>query len=142
MIRSTTPQPMAIPSIHDRVIEIATTRFPQNDLLRALDLGAGEGALSLRLKEAGFAVEAGDLFPDQFRCQGIRCERVDLHERLPFRDEQFDLVAAVEVVEHLESQLSLFNEVQRILKPGGIFIFTTPNIASRTWCAAESGVSP
>jgi SAM-dependent methyltransferase len=130
LITPTTPQPMAIPDIHDSVIDIVAAHLPQTSETRVLDVGAGEGALSLRLKDSGYFVEACDLFPEFFRCPDVHCRRADLHQRLPFDDNQFDLVVAVEVVEHLESQLVLFNEVRRILRSGGIFVFTTPNIAS------------
>ena len=46
---------------------------------------------------------------------------------LPFRDSYFNLVTANMVVEHLESPEWQFKEVGRILKPGGLFIFHTPN---------------
>lgn len=46
---------------------------------------------------------------------------------LPFADSSFDLVTANMVVEHLAAPDRQFQEVSRILKPGGIFIFHTPN---------------
>jgi ubiquinone/menaquinone biosynthesis C-methylase UbiE len=46
---------------------------------------------------------------------------------LPFRHSSFDLVTANMVVEHLEAPDAQFQEVNRILKPGGLFIFHTPN---------------
>ena len=46
---------------------------------------------------------------------------------LPFRHSSFDLVTANMVVEHLEDPDTQFQEVNRILKPGGLFIFHTPN---------------
>jgi SAM-dependent methyltransferase len=47
---------------------------------------------------------------------------------LPFRDRYFDLVTANMVVEHLDDPLKQFAEISRVLKPGGIFVFHTPNI--------------
>ena len=47
--------------------------------------------------------------------------------RLPFREESFDLVTANMVVEHLDDPATQFQEINRILKPGGVFIFHTPN---------------
>lgn len=46
---------------------------------------------------------------------------------LPFRDESFDLVTANMVVEHVEDPRGLLREVRRILAPGGVFLFHTPN---------------
>jgi ubiquinone/menaquinone biosynthesis C-methylase UbiE len=46
---------------------------------------------------------------------------------LPFADESFELVTANMVVEHLDKPAAQFAEVKRVLKPGGHFIFHTPN---------------
>jgi SAM-dependent methyltransferase len=42
-------------------------------------------------------------------------------------DAAFDLVVAVEVLEHVEEDEKFVSEVARVLKPGGIFLMTTPN---------------
>ena len=49
---------------------------------------------------------------------------------LPFVDDSFDLVTANMVVEHLASPETQFKEVHRVLSPGGMFIFHTPNALS------------
>lgn len=46
---------------------------------------------------------------------------------LPFKDNYFDLVTANMVVEHLAAPENQFREINRILKPGGTFLFHTPN---------------
>jgi SAM-dependent methyltransferase len=46
---------------------------------------------------------------------------------LPFQDDYFDLVTANMVVEHLAHPDVQFREIARILKPGGVFLFHTPN---------------
>lgn len=93
-----------------------------------LDLGAGEGAFSRVLQELGFQVEAADLFPDKFKVAGIPCHRVHLDRPFPLQDERYDRVVSIEVIEHLQDQFNYAREVNRILKPGGRFILTTPNI--------------
>ena len=50
----------------------------------------------------------------------------DIHH-LPFADNSFSLVTANMVVEHVSAPELLLREVGRILKPGGIFAFHTPN---------------
>lgn len=47
---------------------------------------------------------------------------------LPFRGRSFDVVTANMVVEHLEDPLVVFQEVARLLVPGGLFIVSTPNL--------------
>jgi SAM-dependent methyltransferase len=46
---------------------------------------------------------------------------------IPFPDSEFDLVFSDNVMEHLENPESVFAEVFRVLKPGGIFMAKTPN---------------
>lgn len=46
---------------------------------------------------------------------------------LPFAEASFDLVIAVNVLEHIDDPVRLFAEVRRVLKPGGVFIVRTPN---------------
>ena len=55
-----------------------------------------------------------------FRCAGLA-------DNLPFADESFDLVTANMVVEHLPDPLVEFHEIARVLRPGGVFVFHTPN---------------
>jgi SAM-dependent methyltransferase len=45
---------------------------------------------------------------------------------LPFEDESFDLVTAFDVIEHVENDQQVFNELTRVLKPGGRLIFSVP----------------
>lgn len=42
-----------------------------------------------------------------------------VRRRLPFKDNRFDVVEAVHVVEHLEAVLPIFQELWRVTKPGG-----------------------
>jgi SAM-dependent methyltransferase len=46
---------------------------------------------------------------------------------LPFRDGSFDLVTANMVAEHLPDPRSVLRDVRRVLRPGGHFVFHTPN---------------
>ena len=123
-------RPIAIPGIHERFVpyflgQAGTTR-PQ----RVLDVGAGHGALSQRLTEDGFEVSACDKFPEKFHFTPVECNYADLADPLPYGDEAFDLIAAVEVTEHIHDHRHFFAECSRILKPGGKLLISTPNILS------------
>ncbi|MBI2143117.1 glycosyltransferase, partial [Candidatus Woesearchaeota archaeon] len=55
-----------------------------------------------------------------------------LAEKLPFKDNTFDCVFMIEVIEHMPKELEAkaLSEVRRVLKPSGQFIMTTPNYHS------------
>ncbi|MCK4534753.1 MAG: methyltransferase domain-containing protein, partial [Syntrophobacterales bacterium] len=53
----------------------------------------------------------------------VRCENM---ENLTFADNSFDLVITQDVFEHVKNPYSGFMEVRRVLKPGGVHIFTLP----------------
>ncbi|MEE8054776.1 MAG: class I SAM-dependent methyltransferase [Gammaproteobacteria bacterium] len=111
-------------------MRIVETEIPPSGDIQILDVGAGRGGLSRRLLNAGFSVQGCDLFPDNFDVPGVECRRVDATGHLPYSDGSVDLVLAVELIEHLEDHCGLFNEVSRILRPGGTLAFSTPNIIS------------
>ena len=121
---------MAIPGTHARVMDILSQVVPFNGETRALDIGAGQGALSAKLQAAGLSVSACDVEPEQFAVPGIECRRVQGTGVIPFPDAHFDVAVAVEVVEHITDHYTFFSEVARVLKPRGLVVFTTPNILS------------
>ena len=114
----------------DWVMREVTKRVPPEPGPRVLDIGAGHGSMSQRLRDAEYEVSACDLHPENFQAEGIECRRVNADGVLPYDDGSFDLVICIEVVEHLESHRRLFAEVRRVLRPEGRFVFTTPNIQS------------
>lgn len=89
---------------------------------RALDVGCRDGYWSEELKRKGYDVVSCDIDP----C----CPRalvVDANERLPFRENEFDLLWCSEVIEHLHDPAFTIQEFKRVLKPGGKLVMTTPN---------------
>jgi SAM-dependent methyltransferase len=57
---------------------------------------------------------------------------------LPYPDERFDLVVAMDVVEHLPEPLSFLRELVRVTRRGGRLFLTTPNYASKGLVAIEN----
>ncbi|HWF10490.1 MAG TPA: methyltransferase domain-containing protein [Bryobacteraceae bacterium] len=63
-------------------------------------------------------------------------------ETLPFADGTFDLIAAFEVIEHLEHWRSLLTEARRVLRNAGTLLVSTPNKAWYGESRAEAGANP
>ena len=104
-----------------------------------LDLGAGMGGLSVTAMREfgpkGLQLYAIDYNPDYCRITRLRAERYGLAlpitvaagEHLPFPNNAFDLVACLDVLEHVASAEMVLAEIHRVLKPGGVALATVPN---------------
>jgi SAM-dependent methyltransferase len=97
---------------------------------RVLDLGCGRGGV-VELFWRDVKLAAG-LDPDspsltQHRAQGMPILR-GVGEHLPFAGESFDLIVCLWVLEHVRQPLTVLSEVARVLRPGGHFVFLTPNL--------------
>lgn len=94
-----------------------------------LDLSAGAGLSSERLTKLGYRVVTTEYgLPRPMSAGILRVGGVNLNDPLPFRSGSFDAVNIVEVIEHIENQPQLIREINRVLKPGGTFLVSTPNV--------------
>lgn len=111
---------------HTMIIEILKNHGGKSG--RILDAPAGSGAISKKLRDAGFEVYAADIAPELFELPAVHCERVDLNKNIPYEDEFFDYILNSNGIEHLEDQYSFVRECYRLLKPHGTLLISTPNI--------------
>ena len=110
---------------HDKAVE---TLRSFGYVGKLLDAPAGTGAISQKLKEAGFNVVAADINPQFFSVEGISCEEADLNKELPFEAETFDFILCSNGIEHLEAPFLFIHECYRLLKDKGKILITTPNV--------------
>lgn len=103
---------------------IAFSHVPPGNGKHAIDIGCRDGYWSERIKEKGYAVVSLDIEPHY---EGALQHNVE--GGLPFPDHGFDLVWCSEVIEHLHDPRSFLGEIERVLRPGGAAILTTPNSA-------------
>jgi SAM-dependent methyltransferase len=103
------------------------------DGLCVLDVGCGEGYGSRRLAENAREIVGVDVdeatiagAAARYRVENLRFEVADAAS-LPFGDATFDLCVALECIEHVEDPRAMLDEVVRVLRPGGVFIASTPN---------------
>lgn len=93
-----------------------------------LDLGCGRtGGIERFWDKAAMAVGIDpDLESLSARRRGMPVLQ-GFGDHLPFPDATFDIVVSVWVIEHLEAPERVFAEVARVTRPGGHFVFLTPN---------------
>jgi SAM-dependent methyltransferase len=100
--------------------------------LRWLDVGCGRGDLLRRLRDEWQPAALHGVDPIDWLADDLRGD-VQLHT-VPAEEtaglEPMDRVALVEVIEHLEAPWSVLRSAARLLRPGGVIVVTTPNLAT------------
>lgn len=90
-------------------------------------IGCGDGTTIVRYTRLPVATIALDLSHASLLRHGGHRRVVGDAMRLPFADASVDLLHCEHVLEHLSDPAALMAEVSRVLKPGGRFVFVTPN---------------
>ena len=98
-----------------------------NRELRVLDVGCGTGANLEMLANFGKAegVDVSDDALEFCKTKGLNVHK-GLAEELPFDDESFDIVTALDVVEHLDDDTAGLKEMHRVLKRDGKTLIFVP----------------
>jgi 2-polyprenyl-6-hydroxyphenyl methylase / 3-demethylubiquinone-9 3-methyltransferase len=109
------------------------------DAHRILDVGCGAGFLSNEFARQGFKVTGIDLSEESLKIaqahddtSSVIYEAADAY-KLPYENEAFDVITAMDFLEHVEDPLKVVQECSRILKPGGLFFFHTFNRNFLSW---------
>jgi len=120
----------------DRVLKILEIVARNKGAKKFLDIGCGDGSLTMLIKEV---LKAEEVYGIELSTEGvivskekgIRCIQLDIDgANLPYPDDFFDFVFGGEVIEHLFNPDHLLEEIYRVLKRGGSAVFTLPNLAS------------
>ena len=127
-------QPNSLETLHKRDMSHNIVRLAKSlgiDKGRLLDVGCGNGQLLRFMKDLGFEVFGTDISPSA--CQISRRQGLDVFygeitdESLLPASENFDIITATEVLEHLHNPKAYLQKISSLLKPGGLFYYTTGN---------------
>lgn len=124
------------PYVKDRE-EVALSCIESINNKKILDLGCGEGNLVRTLARQAKEVVGTDIAENRLKIAKKKSREfanvsyltADLDERLPFKNNSFDIVFMIGVLEYVLDPYHTLQEVKRVLKPNGIFIFEVPNLA-------------
>ena len=117
------------PGTHEAAIAMLRRAPASNS--GVLDMAAGTGAFLARLRDSGFRdMEAVELNLEGFSLDGVHVTSLDLNTEFA-QDfcRQFNLVTALEIIEHLDSPRAFLRQVHALLSDGGMLMLSTPNVA-------------
>ncbi|WP_394741846.1 class I SAM-dependent methyltransferase [Natronococcus roseus] len=103
---------------------------------RLLDVGCGDGSLTVRIGNACGATDICGVDVSQSniraaRNHGVNGVVLDIdREKIPFESGTFDSVHSGEVFDYIENDTHYFREIHRVLKADGTFVVSLPNLAS------------
>lgn len=109
-------------------------RMPKN-VDAVLDIGCGMGRnLRVFANHVGASsrmcgIDIAPSVPLVLAEQGFEGKCGDASQSIDYPDKTFDVVVAGEVIEHVVDTDHFIEEVYRVLKPSGVLLLTTPNLA-------------
>ena len=110
------------------VLDQLLQRYEGQTDLRILDVGCGTGLNMKYLARYG-SVTGVDLSETALQFCRVRGHSQLINapiEHLPFPDDSFDLITALDIIEHLDDDVRGLSEIARVLKPGGRAIVLVP----------------
>ncbi len=115
--------------------------------LRLLDIGCGGGLLSEPMARLGAEVVGADAAADNIPVARLHAERMGLEidyrhataEDLAAAGERFDVVLAMEIVEHVPDPAAFLAACHDLVEPGGLIIVSTLNRTARSFALAILG---
>lgn len=109
--------------------------FPADKLVSFLDIGCGNGSLLAAAKAKGYQnVKGIDISEEQVELAhrlGVpEVIQGNLNELIASGKETFDLITGMDIIEHFSKDelTEMLTGLKKILKPGGVVIFRTPNM--------------
>lgn len=115
--------------LHTRLDEIVRGFAAHRREGRLLDVGFGAGALLDAARRAGWTASGTEISETALvsaAARGLDVSRGTLEE-VRYPSGTFDVVTAVELLEHVLDPLALLIEIRRVLRPGGMLWATTPH---------------
>ena len=93
-----------------------------------LEIGSGPTNQTTEALSAIGSVTGLDIDPDVKNNKWLSNAHTFDGRRMPFADESFDACCSNWVLEHVQHPAEHFKEVARVLRPGGMYCFRTPNL--------------
>ncbi|MCL5434972.1 MAG: class I SAM-dependent methyltransferase [Patescibacteria group bacterium] len=101
---------------------------------KVLDAGCGSGEFGAAVKNSFnarvYGIDINEEAVKKSNKNGLIAQIADIEQKLPYRNESFNSVLCVQMIEHLINPDFFLTESKRVLKKNGLLIITTPNLAA------------
>lgn len=118
----------------ERRSRLIIERLKEESFSKVLEIGAGTGIFTEFFCKAGLDIYCLDISFDllektRMKCQGPFALKLNVADaaNLPYADESFDAAVGVCVLHHLDI-IPVLKEIKRVIKKGGVIIFSEPNM--------------
>ncbi|WP_180994555.1 class I SAM-dependent methyltransferase [Clostridium sp. chh4-2] len=135
----------------DMWLNVITSYLPEKDIIKALDLGTGAGFYAFLLKDLGCEVTGIDYSPAMIeeaeKNSSLLGYGDDIHflqmdaQKLEFADESFDFIISRNVTWTLPDPRKAYEEMCRVLTPGGRILNFDANYGQAFAAADEAGLT-
>lgn len=118
--------------------------------IKVLDIGCGGGLVSESYARLGSTVIGVDASEESIQISTIHASKQDIMKRITYKNTSaeelskdhegyFDVISAMEVVEHVENVDLFIQSLSKMLRPGGAFFISTLNKTARSYLLAILG---
>ena len=111
------------------VLDFIDRYLTKSDQIKVLDIGCGSGLMLNALEEVGqtFGMDMSDeAISFSKEIFNGRVEKGALPDQLPYQENYFDLITALDVIEHIDNDVDSISAIRSLLVPGGKVVFTVP----------------
>ena len=111
------------------VLDFVDRYLPEGNQVKVLDIGCGSGLMLNALAKVGqtFGMDMSDeAISFSKEIFDGRVEKGALPDQVPYQEEFFDLITALDVIEHIDDDVGSISAIRALLVPGGKCIFTVP----------------
>jgi SAM-dependent methyltransferase len=113
---------------YEIIMDCIAHTLPVGGQWAVLDAGCGPGNMLDRLSSRGTVTGSDLSLPALSFCRSRGYQRLMLSrlDALPLKEQDFDLVTAIDVLEHIPDDAAGLREIHRVLRPGGTVVLTVP----------------